>query len=350
MLKKILTKIKRIIYKPIFTIKFLLSKNLREYKKTFLPKIILLDYPTHDNLGDRAITEAEKQFIGKIQQNKDFYLFSYSECRCFNRIIKKYVSNNDVIFLQGGGFLGSLWRNEHDLVINLLKTYKKNKIIIFPQSVFFDKNDDVLKQEFIGVIEDCKDLTIFVREQNSYNFLMTLNLNCKVILSPDIVLNIDYKVKSELRNGKVLTCFRKDKEKKQNTEEIALMLKSYGYNFDETDTIYGKKVVDGRKAVYEKLDQFSQYSLVVTDRLHAMIFATVTGTPCIAFDNLSKKVSGVYEWIKHLDYVKCIEQKEFNKELTDALFSLRSYEYDRTFCEQYFEIISELVEEKDESK
>ena len=60
------------------------------------------------------------------------------------------------------------------------------------------------------------------------------------------------------------------------------------------------------KHLNNKLDVFLKAELVITDRLHAMIFSTITHTPCIAYDNLSRKVSGVYEWIKALPYVKII--------------------------------------------
>ena len=51
--------------------------------------------------------------------------------------------------------------------------------------------------------------------------------------------------------------------------------------------------------------------LVVTDRLHCMIFCAVTGTPCIAFDNSNKKISGVYKmWLGDLNYISVSE--DFN--------------------------------------
>ena len=56
----------------------------------------------------------------------------------------------------------------------------------------------------------------------------------------------------------------------------------------------------------KKLAAFSEVKLVITDRLHGMLFSAITHTPCIAIDNLSRKVSGVYEWIKALPYVKII--------------------------------------------
>jgi pyruvyl transferase EpsI len=52
-----------------------------------------------------------------------------------------------------------------------------------------------------------------------------------------------------------------------------------------------------------KWQEFAASRLVITDRLHAMIFAVITGTACIAVDNKSKKVSGVYEWLQDVPYV-----------------------------------------------
>src|SRR5699024_1734022 len=70
-----------------------------------------------------------------------------------------------------------------------------------------------------------------------------------------------------------------------------------------------------KKYLERKFKEFSTSKLVVTDRLHGMIFSLITGTPCIAFDNISKKVSGVYEWFKDTGYIICITEE--NKYLLD---------------------------------
>ena len=51
---------------------------------------------------------------------------------------------------------------------------------------------------------------------------------------------------------------------------------------------------------------FSRSKVIITDRLHGMIFAAITGTPAIILTNSNHKVKGVYEWIKHCDYIKYI--------------------------------------------
>ena len=50
----------------------------------------------------------------------------------------------------------------------------------------------------------------------------------------------------------------------------------------------------------EKLlkNSFGNRKLIITDRLHGMIFSAITNTPCIALANSTGKVKGVYDWIR----------------------------------------------------
>ena len=59
-----------------------------------------------------------------------------------------------------------------------------------------------------------------------------------------------------------------------------------------------------RKCVIDKLQEFSTARLVITDRLHGMVFAAITGTACIAFRNYNYKIEGTYEWIEYLQYIQ----------------------------------------------
>ena len=73
-----------------------------------------------------------------------------------------------------------------------------------------------------------------------------------------------------------------------------------------TDTVSpGDMPIEERRLVVEgKLSEFSTASLVITDRLHGMIFAAITETPCIVLNSLSHKIRGCYEWISNLDYIR----------------------------------------------
>ena len=80
---------------------------------------------------------------------------------------------------------------------------------------------------------------------------------------------------------------------------------------------YAISSVARKREVLSILRKIASSKLVITDRLHAMIFCYITETPCIVFDNISRKVSGVYEWIKDCDYIRyCatfdVEKIDFN--------------------------------------
>ena len=74
------------------------------------------------------------------------------------------------------------------------------------------------------------------------------------------------------------------------------------------DTVGEKKTRETRReGLKEFFDQLRRAEIVVTDRLHGMIFCALTGVPCIALDNSYRKVSGAYDWLKPLEYIHYIK-------------------------------------------
>ena len=98
-----------------------------------------------------------------------------------------------------------------------------------------------------------------------------------------------------------------------------------------------------KEIVEEKLNQFKKSEIVITDRLHGMIFATITGTPCIALSNYNYKVKGTYEWIKHLEYIKFTEDINEIPNLINELKLLKGSKYDNSFIQEYYNSIYELI-------
>ena len=119
------------------------------------------------------------------------------------------------------------------------------------------------------------------------------------------------------REKKAILCLRNDKEKiltsmEQKKIEQELILQNW--EIQKTSMHSGEFLgINGRKEqVYNKLAQIQDSGLVVTDTLHCMISAALTGTPCIAFNNLSGKVENVYKWIEKMPYIQlCNERTEF---------------------------------------
>jgi pyruvyl transferase EpsI len=69
--------------------------------------------------------------------------------------------------------------------------------------------------------------------------------------------------------------------------------------------------------------------MVVTDRLHGMIFAAITNTPCIAMGNINGKVKSVYEtWLSNNQYVKYANNVDEFEQMLKELDLNEQYLYD----------------------
>lgn len=308
-------------------------------------RLFILNVPEHGNLGDQAIYISEQKWCEDYLKNYKVYPITHNETTCAKDIIKNKMTNGDIIALHGGGYIGSIWPKEHQVFIEVLKYFKNEKIVVFPQTVFISNADSQLTREMKEVIEDCKDITIFTRDKKSYD-IMTSHIMSEddCLYVPDIVTYMKLPLREFDRDG-ILMCLRSDKEKVDtpHIQEIERYAEINGIRVDYTDTVIPKKVHEDQcvNEVTAKLEEFKKYQLVVTDRLHGMIFATVSSTPCIAFDNISKKVSGVYDdWIRPLDYIRCMEDNFHMKEV-EQLLSKKDSEYSNKYLVNYYEIMKE---------
>lgn len=260
--------------------------------------------------------------------------------------------------MHGGGFVGTLWPNEEENFIRILKALPDKKTVVFPQTVYFlDKNGNIDKQvldELQMVLTDHKEkIDFFLRDKTSFEF-MENNLpvqNVKYHLVPDIVTYLRLDIRN-IRKKIVLLCMRSDSEKtvdersEKSIAKLSSYLESLGYEIRTTDTMAGQPInIEDREAVVQnKLSEFSIASLVITDRLHGMLFATITGTPCISFDNVSHKVSGQYEWIKSLGYIINCSPEEVDEKLLNKLLLMKDQKYHNDqFSNYYSEIVDAVM-------
>lgn len=332
-------------------INIILVKNLLVYILSIVnKKYILLDTPTHGNLGDHAITIAEEDFISKLDIG--FSELVADKIDNHEKIYSKITPSDKIILIHGGGFIGDIWKNEEERLKRILSSFYRNKIIIFPQTVSFKVNTEK-EQAFFNeskkIYSSHKNLELFVRERQSYNFMKNNMPNVKVEMVPDIVISFSPDIRPAVRKGIVL-CFRKDREKLLTNSQInevnQILKKKYEFaDMRITDTVINKMIQpkDRQKEVYDKLKEFASAELVVTDRLHGMIFAAITNTPCIAFGNTSGKVKGVYEWIKDNDYIfYANSMSEFEKYL-DCIDVNKTYRFNINNINKNFEPLRKAV-------
>ena len=275
---------------------------------------ILIGTPTHGNLGDQAIVYAEKHMLSKMNFIDNIVEISSKSYLKYTDTVQQYISKNDIIIIDGGGSMGTLWVNNEYRFRDIVKRFISNNVYIFPQTIYYGTEEWELKvlNDSIDVYTKHDKLTIFCRDKTSYDFAKQHFVYNRVRYAPDIVLSL-YPTKEDInrQSSRALICFRNDIEAnvdKNLKEEIINTVREKFYVVEEISTLTGGYVdrFTRKKELERKWKAFSKANLVVTDRLHAMLFCALTGTPCIAIDNLSKKVSGTYEWIKPLSYIKMV--------------------------------------------
>lgn len=329
------------------------EKKLEEYQKIVNENekrefIFLLGTPLHGNLGDHAIAKAEIQFLQENFSNKIIieipveYILKAGADR-FKSIIK-----NSSICITGGGFLGTLWMSSENMVRDIIKEYKDNKILILPQTIYYE--DSVMGKKELEkskkIYSSHKQLYILAREQKSYEFLCKHFSSNYIGLVPDMVLYLNEEKYNYQRKG-ILICMRNDKEAVISgsiKNELNKILKQRFEKIKYTDTVikHGVKLMKREAALQKKWDEFRNSELVITDRLHGMIFSLITGTPCIALNNLSGKVKGVYEWLTSINGIVFLENVT---DLSEKIKSLKidKVNYDpRIFQKEYQKILDIL--------
>lgn len=281
-----------------------------KYKKTQSKPVFLLFTPEHENLGDHAIAYAEELLLNDL--NISFYEVTNRQLEKLDYFNLMSVFNGAMVLVTGGGNLGSLWTWIEDINRRIILCNPESLIVILPNTVYYGETEEEQKylEESVKIYNSHKNLYIYAREENSYVFMK--NIYDNVSLFPDMVLSLNYYNGYNVRSGCVL-CLRDDTEGLLDEDKLTVIKQIadelFAENVISSDTFVDKPVgVSERKeAIMAKFNVFSSAKLVITDRLHGMIFAAVTGTSCIVLDSKSPKLRGCYDWIKHLDYIRFVD-------------------------------------------
>ena len=73
-----------------------------------------------------------------------------------------------------------------------------------------------------------------------------------------------------------------------------------------------------------------------------MIFALLTGTPCIVFNNSNYKIKGVYKWIEKINYIKFYNEKEIDKDLNNLINLNNNHYNNNDLKNKYQPLIKEI--------
>ena len=124
------------------------------------------------------------------------------------------------------------------------------------------------------------------------------------------MLSLDKSESNFIREG-VLTCIRKDKESNFSFSEREILLKLIsevsGGKVKHSDTHINKDRLSWAERMNELeqvWDEFKKAEIIVTDRLHGMIFAAITKTPSLVLLNNNHKIIQTYnDWLFDCEYI-----------------------------------------------
>ena len=281
--------------------------------KSDAKKIFLLGTPRHGNLGDHAIALGEIKILREyfpeheiVDIPQNYLLGAFGEL-LWGLGAEKFIRDGDVICYTGGGNLGNLWLDDEYARRLVIAKFPQNKIVIFPQSIYFTDDDAGRRELAISqkIYNAHKDLHLMTRDEVSFDFAQKFFPQIDNHLLPDaatVLRGITDNLNVE-RNG-VLFILRRDKEKVRNDDNIRYLQKYFaGKNipFDVTDTMLDEKITAGNREqkIFDMLAKIRGSKLVVTDRFHGVIFSFVTRTPVIAFKSFDTKISSGIKWFRN---------------------------------------------------
>lgn len=277
-----------------------LKRNLR-----YSNSVVLLGTPTHCNIGDAAIAIAELDFL----QDNGYRVIeiSVNEWKKYKKIITKKI-NKKTLLLHGGGNFGDLWPYEENIREEIIQSFPNNGFILMPQTFFVTSSfSNESRIEMQKKYNDNR-FDLFAREKISYERMISMFPNAKCYLVPDIVLYETNKKIFDIYNIEksvdILMVLRNDREGILDHNDISFLCNIANSNklsYKLSDMLYHSSVIkkeDRKRIIQQKLEEIKSSKVVITDRLHAMIFAFISNVPCIILNNNNYKIKGVYKWIE----------------------------------------------------
>jgi FkbM family methyltransferase len=292
-------------------------------------KLVLLDYPVYGNVGDQLIWKGQKAFLARHNKKciGQFSVFNTG------RRAQGLLRECDTICMQGGGNFGDLWPPHHKFREQIIHAYPDKRIVIFPQTVHFESPFEL--EASCEILKQHPDLHIFLRDNHSLAILLERGVpNLK--LCPDMAHALWGKITGPTaRHSAPLYLLRRDKEKAYLPADIE---RQVSIDWEDllkgaTDTFYrlGRRMIeiDGGHKVDNRLPALpvwsavsdllirhgtrllAAYPTIVTNRLHAVMLATLLGRQVVAFDNSYGKISSYINcWLKDLSSINFVEDPD----------------------------------------
>lgn len=282
--------------------------------------VVLLDIPTHMNVGDSLIWQGEREFLKSLGTQ----VLTEADYDSWDPSLLQQVPPETVVLLHGGGNFGDLWPRFHNFRLEVITAAQRHRVIQLPQSIHFENEAAVDRTR--SVLASHPDLILLLREDQSLRKAAALFPDVRTEFMPDMALGIKVNPAYDSSGGRV-ALLRGDHERAFDLAPLARTLGAEVRDWGDTASRpqswrlsriprrlqrgiaevsprTGNLLSPWVQASYRRMRRMNLdngiralegTSLVITDRLHAHILAGLMGIPCIVFDNNYGKISSVFD-------------------------------------------------------
>ena len=271
-------------------------------------KVIVTLAADYGNLGDIAITYAQTKLLKDLFPDRKIITVHVKDTYMLG-VLKKSISPNDIITIIGGGNMGDVYESFESRRRYIIHLFPHNKIISFPQSLDF-RTERALNKS-VKIYSKHQNLHIFARETTSFELMKASFKKNYLYLVPDIVFYLNKVLPTFHRDG-IILCLRNDIERSISKTQWSSLVSSIEEKYENIqyyDTFIGDFQKGEEDVALDHIwSAFKKAKVVVTDRLHGMIFCAITNTPCIVLPNSNHKISSTYyKWLDQLKFIIYIE-------------------------------------------
>ena len=296
---------------------------------------VLLDLPYHSNLGDTLIWQGELDLLKSLPYKCRYSTWLGSDIETIGR----HILPDTIICFNGGGNFGDVWEGPNDFRKRIIERFPRNRVIIFPQTIFYKNEENLLKDAKFYV--QYPNVTICARDTRSFLILQQYFSKNKSLLVPDMAFCMDINKYARNKNNEG-TIFIKRCDIEWNDEIDYSEVPSNAYISDWTwltesnaykrqqdickwERRLGKlfcKDLSGRGLdfywhhylrklnVRTAIDVIDSYEHIYATRMHAALLALILGKQDITlYDNSYGKSSSLYDtWLSDVEGMK-LERK-----------------------------------------
>lgn len=283
--------------------------------------IYYIDYPVHSNGGDLLIMKGTEAFF------KDYNIKVQARYSVLDFPDSLLIPRDAIIVLHGGGNFGDLYPAHQKLREKIISGYPHNRIVILPQTIFYDKESEF--DRTAQIFNKHKDVHLFVRDTLSYHMAAQKFTTCNLYLSPDMAHQL-WPILSKSSPGKELLCFfRTDIEKTREQEQLERTGRGDYLDWTSLYNRVEKKSINMIVRMMTKgsgplpmhliwnkytdylvdkaVKRFSSYQNVQTSRLHGHILSCLMDKPNTLLDNSYGKNSNYYNtWTSGIESAKLV--------------------------------------------